>query len=575
VTFSGAGTITTGGTATAPPPTITAVQDAGSYTASVPQGGIFVVKGTNMSASGLNQPPLPYPTSAGGTSITFTPIAPTTGAPTEAYIVYTYNESGVNQLAGIVPSTLSAANGGTYNVTVTYNGTTSTPFATQVVPSKPGLFTQDQTGGGLAVVQNIVSATEYDLNRLTTGTVSGVTISPAKPGQTLIAYATGLGPLPFADNIVPPSTYSYPNVQVIVGGTSITPLYAGVSGYPGEAQINFTLPASVTTGCAVTLQISVGSVVSSATTLSIAPTASAADCVYQGLSTAQLTALDQGGTITTGGFEIVYSAETEAGVGNITASSISGAFTQQTGFELSSGSSSGSVTTTTIGACTVYQVKSSASGTFAGGAATDLDAGTVTLSGPSGSNITNETITETNNTYSLTLGETGITGVPNLPNGVLVAGGYTLAGKGGKDVGSFTTSISLGSPLTITGGLPTTVTESAGLTLNWTGGNASDVVEIIGESGTISGTGLSQVTTSTEFVCTTTAGAGGFTVPSSVLTLLPKVSLTAIANDTASGSLSVTSTTTPVNFAPSLTAGGTVASTLSAFTETGTQAAYQ
>ena len=45
----------------------------------------------------------------------------------------------------------------------------------------------------------------------------------------------------------------------------------------------------------------------------------------------------------------------------------------------------------------------------------------------------------------------------------------------------------------MTGGLPTTVTRSAGLTLNWTGGNASDLVEIIGWSSTTTGTGTSAV----------------------------------------------------------------------------------
>jgi hypothetical protein len=297
--------------------------------------------------------------------------------------------------------------------------------------------------------------------------------------------------------------------------------------------------------------------------------------VYPGLTAAQLTTLDQGGTLTTGGFEITDLASTVSGA-NETFSSVSGAFSQQNGFELSSTSSSGSVTTTTIGSCTVYQVTSTASGTFAGGATTDLDAGKVTLTGPSGSNISNETITETNNAYSITLGETGITGVPNLPNGVIVAGTYTLTGAGGKDVGSFTTSIALGAPLTITGGLPTTVTESAGLTLNWTGGNPPDVVEILGESGTITGTGASQVTTATEFICMTTAGAGTFTVPSAVLTLLPKVTAAQIAADTATGTLGVLSTTAAVTFSPSLTAGTfTTPPTFSAFTETGVQAAYQ
>lgn len=71
LSFSGSGTITTGGPAL---PAITAVQDAGSYAANVAQGSIFVVKGTNLSVTGYTSLAFPLPTSSGGTSITFTPL---------------------------------------------------------------------------------------------------------------------------------------------------------------------------------------------------------------------------------------------------------------------------------------------------------------------------------------------------------------------------------------------------------------------------------------------------------------------------------------------------------------------
>ena len=113
-------------------------------------------------------------------------------------------------------------------------------------------------------------------------------------------------------------------------------------------------------------------------------------------------------------------------------------------------------------------------------------------------------------------------------------------------MGSFNTSITIGPPLTLNNpALPATVTESAGLTLNWTGGNASDVVEIVGDSGTTSGTGANEITTATEFVCTTTAGQKTFTVPASILTQLPTISAAQVAAGTASGSLEVLSIATP------------------------------
>ena len=153
-----------------------------------------------------------------------------------------------------------------------------------------------------------------------------------------------------------------------------------------------------------------------------------------------------------------------------------------------------------------------------------------------------------------------------------------MTGAGGNDVGPFSTSITIGPPLTLNNRpLPTTVTESAGLTLNWTGGNAADVVEIIGSSGTTTGTGANQITTATEFVCTTTAGQRTFTVPASILTLLPTITAAQVAADTASGSLEVVSIATPAtSFNATLKKdGSTIPSAFGSLTTIGGSALYQ
>ncbi len=107
--------------------------DAGSYTPTIAEGSIFVVKGLGLSAPGLTQPPFPLPTAVGGVSIAF--LAPSGGAPIQAYIDYLYNESGLNQLAAILPSNLPV---GPYNVTVSYNGLVSPPFPVMVVAQSLG-----------------------------------------------------------------------------------------------------------------------------------------------------------------------------------------------------------------------------------------------------------------------------------------------------------------------------------------------------------------------------------------------------------------------------------------------------
>jgi hypothetical protein len=187
----------------------------------------------------------------------------------------------------------------------------------------------------------------------------------------------------------------------------------------------------------------------------------------------------------------------------------------------------------------VIQSTSSGTSTVTGGSLTYLDAGTVTVNGPAGSNLTNQALTKTKNIYGLSSTE-GI-GIPGQANFTLPAGSYSLTGSGGNDVGSFNTSISLASPLTVTGGLPSTITRSAGLTVNWTGGNASDLVEIIGSTTNTTGTGTSAVTSASTFICLTTAGQKTFTVPASILNQLQATTSNNPGSlEVASGNLSTT-----------------------------------
>ena len=557
LSFTGAGTINTGGTPPPPVPTITAVLDGASNTAGIAQGSIFIVKGTTLCSTSTGILPPPRPTSSNGVKITFTPAAG--GAGTDAYLVYLYSQGGVTQLSGILPSTVTT---GSYNVTVT-NGTVSAPFLAQVVANKIALFTQDSSGGGLAIVQNYIGP-GVDVNRLTTGSVNGVTISPAHPGQTLIAWGTGLGAQTAGDNSSDGAHHDFSTsmtIQAIVGGVSIPVAYAGRNGYPGEDQINFTLPGNVQTGCAVPLQFSVNGNLSAATTISIAPDANASACVQPGYTTAQLQKFDNGGTFTLGGFSITQFSETYQGQ-SVKIDSIGGAFSQITGFQLGAAATVNPTIGTQSGSCFVTPFTtagSSSGGVSAGGKLTTLDAGVVSINGPAGSSLTNQALTEdivvdpltgsTSYDYSYTSYEgLGIT-IPGQASFSLVAGTYTLSGAGGKDVGSFSTSLTLGSPLIITGGLPSTVVRSAGLPLNWTGGLASDMVVIVGLSETTTGTGSSAVTSGAEFICTTTAGTGGFTVPASILTQLP-VSTT--------GVLEVSSGNSSASFTAPLKAGGSI-----------------
>ena len=437
-----------GGGTTSTTPTITAVQDAGSYTSNIAQGSVFVIKGTNLSASGLSETSFPLPPSYDGVTINFTPSAG--GTAIQAYIVYLYNENGVNQLAAILPSSTPT---GKYKVTVMNSNGTSASFAATVVATKPGLITQDSSGSGLVVVQNYVSATELDVNRFTTGVLNGgITISPAYPGQTEIAWLTGMGGVTGADNMASPG-YNFAangvDVQVYVGGMAIPVAYAGrAPGLAGTDQIDFTLPANVPTGCTVPFQVDEGGVLSQTTFISIAPSASAMSCVLAGYTTSQLQALDNGAVVTGGGFSVFGRTGMAPNITPLVTASVQGNFLAYSGFEIAGAPVPGS---SNPQGCTVTQSPGAPGSAVATGVGSALDAGTITITGPAGTLLNNTALTETNNDYTY-----GFQGQNASVNGQFLPGTYTLQGSGGTGVGKFTATMTIPAALTVTN-LPSAV----------------------------------------------------------------------------------------------------------------------
>ena len=230
-------------------PRISAVQDAASNTPGIAQGSIFIVKGTNLSASGYTPfaPPRPHAVQRSeGHLHSGSRAAP---VPTPI-LVYLFNQNGVNQIACILPSTVAVGN---YNVTVT-NGTASAPFAARSWPTRSPSSRRIRAAPASPRCRTTSPPRVVDLNRLTTGSVSGITISPAKPGQPVIAYGTGPRSLRWPATTTASPVFDFRSsltIPAVVGGVTIPVDYAGRAGYAGEDQINFTLPANVPTGCAV------------------------------------------------------------------------------------------------------------------------------------------------------------------------------------------------------------------------------------------------------------------------------------------------------------------------------------
>src|SRR5207344_158384 len=98
--------------------------------------------------------------------------------------------------------------------------------------------------------------------------------SPSHAGQIIVIWGTGMGPITSADNDVPGAIdlRASLNIQVLIDGVPFKPdLYAGrAPTLPGADEIILTLPANVSVGCLLTLQVSVNGQLSILTNISIA-----------------------------------------------------------------------------------------------------------------------------------------------------------------------------------------------------------------------------------------------------------------------------------------------------------------
>ena len=541
-------------------PTLTGVTNAANYSTGIAQGSIFVAFGTNMGPASIVQASaFPVPTTLAGTSMRFTPVAG--GTFYDALIAYTL----AGQVAGIVPSQTPV---GDYNVTVTYNNSTSAPLRVAVVSRNFALVSLAGSGTGPAVIQNFVAgATVLPINQFT---------APARPGQTLILYGTGMGPIAARDD-QPPGLQDLKgptSLRVFIGDVEIDPIYAGRSpGSPGLDQINLTLPANVTLGCTVPLRIRVaGAFTNSTTTVSIAPEG-ASICTHPLYSADALRRLDARGTLTFGSFALASQSIQLSVLGQnlpIKLESVAGQFSTVSLSNIADVTDSNTAGLfVNLGSCAVSRVRADQSGQVVGGTAKFLDAGTaLTLNGPG---ITNKAVPKSapgTNVYSATLGDPtgglfpGIVIPGQTPSAGITAGTFTLAGNGGTEVGAFSASVRVPAPIVWTNQASfSTVVRSSGLTVNWTGGEATDVVTIFGISGVrAGGTTENPIFDTSTFICTAKGDARTFSVPAAVLTQLAP-STGSLIDGTGVGVLALQQTTSSEangRFSAPLRAGGNI-----------------
>jgi uncharacterized protein (TIGR03437 family) len=148
-----------------------------------------------------------------------------------------------NQINAQVP--LECPTSGTVTATVTAGGQTGTQTFT-LAAAAPGIFTVNGSGAGDGVIVHA----DYSLVNAA---------APASPGETVVIYATGLGPTSpqFADGAAANqmNNTAMP-VTVTIGGKAATVTYAGLAeGWVGLYQVNAMVPSGLTGSQAIVVTV--------------------------------------------------------------------------------------------------------------------------------------------------------------------------------------------------------------------------------------------------------------------------------------------------------------------------------
>jgi uncharacterized protein (TIGR03437 family) len=132
---------------------------------------------------------------------------------------------------------------GPVQVVVNNNGAASAAVSATAAPLSPSFFLIN--GGPYVVAQH---AADYSLVGPTSLYPGSST--PAKPGETVVLYANGFGPVSPAvvsGSVTQAGTLS-PLPAVTIGGISATVAFAGISAEPGLFQFNVVMPATAPNG---------------------------------------------------------------------------------------------------------------------------------------------------------------------------------------------------------------------------------------------------------------------------------------------------------------------------------------
>ena len=224
----------------------------------VSAGSIISVFGVDL-APGIEQPgELPLPTTLNGSTLRFNGSL---AAPQFSQSPLQMNVQVPWELAGENEATLQSEAA----------GESSNEIAIALAPFSPGLFSMTETGAGQGAI--LISGT--GLLAAAENAFPGAPSRPARRGEFLEVYATGLGPVTNQPATGAPAAATEVSHTTIlptatIGGEQATVSFAGLTpGFVGLYQINVEVPEAAPSGGAVELVVSIGGVDSNAVTIAV------------------------------------------------------------------------------------------------------------------------------------------------------------------------------------------------------------------------------------------------------------------------------------------------------------------
>jgi uncharacterized protein (TIGR03437 family) len=236
------------------------IVNAADFQSPITPGSLFSIFGSRLSSQTASALSIPLSNSLGGVTVTFVSGSTSIEAPL-LYVQPDGATAASSQINAQVPWELVAPGGTTtVNVVVSHDGVASDPTPVTIGPFSPGIF----ASGTRAVAVNLDGTLVWPAN-----SVPGATTHAAKPGDTIIVYATGLGA------VTPSAVTGAASLDalrqtltqpvVLVGGLNAQVQFSGLSPqFVGVNQLNIVVP-NVPAGDNIPIQIQVGGITSPST----------------------------------------------------------------------------------------------------------------------------------------------------------------------------------------------------------------------------------------------------------------------------------------------------------------------